>query len=1287
MRTLFAVIMMLLSLSAAQGQSPIRIEESKIRVFLKNGSTCVSVPLTNLADRPIKAQLGLAWMSPKDIEAKTDSRDVTVRPGRSEIEVPFPLTDSSIWTRLYYSLAPNRADARSFAPANGIVSLSHIANHVFELKISTAGISDREGRLSVIGEAVHPLTRALLSGVEWNAKLKINGRELAPVGVVKSGQFAELVFNIPRNNIGDFHGSAEVEVVSRLGDFEQKASISDIKTYDIESWPIIQTDKPLYQPGQTIHWRAIIRGANGRPAQDAKFKLKISDEDKNIVHSARLVASRFGIVQDEWAIPGTAESGTYGIELEPEDQNAFQRITTGVRVSRYEPPMFMVTAIPDRTTYLTDETPRVAIAANYLSGKPVPKGHVKIIRVHEKWNPRTQKHESSDETIAEGNAGADGKFSAELDMESDQERLQVSDRNRFRDIELIAYYRDLTSGRAEQRRFDIRLTRDPIHIYIIPTEHVRLLPSPVYIFTYYADGMPASADVNIRLHGQTAKIHTNKYGVGRANFTDPDDDNGGADEGMEVTATDAKGTTGQWKFEQEWKGRWHEIKLFQLETIHAVHRAGEAVTIKITSPPDAPADQNVIVHAMSRDEKIASRVTRIVNHTGKVTFPYQPEFRGIVKFIAWSGIHQQHDFMSGFSNEKEVIFPASPDPKISAATERKTYNPGEKATLAIKTVSASGNPVEAALGVSVVVDKGALELARNGSQLDGLFGEPGGLIWKDLLAAASTSAVSPEMDLWAEARLASGYSFHSFKENEDGENVEDEPSYKTITLQMEKLEEAIDRHFAISFEIPQDVPALTRILGEQWTQWRDPWGMPYRVEFVASSQYCFINLWSAGSDKRKGTSDDFVAMTLQREYFQPVKLLITEAIRERDYPATDAEFVKILNEKGLRFESLRDPWGTPYRIKISTIYAERTIEIMSAGPDRLFETEDDFIIATFKGSYFIKERSQIEAALNNTAYSPQTFKEFVKRLDNIGFSLSQYRDPWGRPCLARSSIQSKYIIFAIHSVGPDGREDTSDDFDIAQFPVLLEEESARFEVSSQPFESLNGTGALSGSIRDQLGGIIQGATVMLITDAGRSYTVLTDFTGKFQFMSLPPGNYRLRVEMRNFKRFIIRSLSVEDGKRKIFDIVLEVEIPSQEVVVTESKAIWLSDDTAINFTIGTPLATSRVPGYFPETLLWIPELITDSKGSARVQIPAVDSAKTWKITVTASTQDGRIAMVQIDFRTFQSFFMDSNLPPVLTEGDKIKLPVTVRNLLDKSQKANVDFGQNEWSTVQGSPSR
>ena len=63
----------------------------------------------------------------------------------------------------------------------------------------------------------------------------------------------------------------------------------------------------------------------------------------------------------------------------------------------------------------------------------------------------------------------------------------------------------------------------------------------------------------------------------------------------------------------------------------------------------------------------------------------------------------------------------------------------------------------------------------------------------------------------------------------------------------------------------------------------------------------------------------------------------------------------------------------------------------------------------------------------------------------------------------------------------------------------------------------NVTGTLTGTIVDQQGNVLPGATVTIINESTREpRLVTTDSRGIFQVTTLPPGSYTVRVELANF---------------------------------------------------------------------------------------------------------------------------------------------------------------------------
>ncbi len=97
------------------------------------------------------------------------------------------------------------------------------------------------------------------------------------------------------------------------------------------------------------------------------------------------------------------------------------------------------------------------------------------------------------------------------------------------------------------------------------------------------------------------------------------------------------------------------------------------------------------------------------------------------------------------------------------------------------------------------------------------------------------------------------------------------------------------------------------------------------------------------------------------------------------------------------------------------------------------------------------------------------------------------------------------------------------------------------------------------------------------------------------------------------------------------------------------------------------VAAPRLRQWFPETLLWQPELITDDKGEVGLDVDLADSITTWRLAASAISANGQLGALQAPVRVFQPFFVDLNLPVALTRGDAVTVPVVVYNYLDRSQ--------------------
>src|SRR5260370_4619445 len=151
---------------------------------------------------------------------------------------------------------------------------------------------------------------------------------------------------------------------------------------------MVSTDKPLYQPGQTLHTRVLMFDASRHALADQKATLEISDPESTMAFRAEINTSRFGVANADWAIPENTRLGDYLVAVELEgDKYEDARGAATVKISRYDLPNFSVSVKPDRPYYLASQDAEVEVRADYLFGQPVKRGHVRGGRETERhWN-------------------------------------------------------------------------------------------------------------------------------------------------------------------------------------------------------------------------------------------------------------------------------------------------------------------------------------------------------------------------------------------------------------------------------------------------------------------------------------------------------------------------------------------------------------------------------------------------------------------------------------------------------------------------------------------------------------------------------------------------------------------------------------------------------------------------------------------------------------------------------------------------------------------------------------
>jgi len=125
---------------------------------------------------------------------------------------------------------------------------------------------------------------------------------------------------------------------------------------------------------------------------------------------------------------------------------------------------------------------------------------------------------------------------------------------------------------------------------------------------------------------------------------------------------------------------------------------------------------------------------------------------------------------------------------------------------------------------------------------------------------------------------------------------------------------------------------------------------------------------------------------------------------------------------------------------------------------------------------------------------------------------------------------------------------------------------------SLPAYPQGNTGRILGTVTDQSGGYVAGATVT-VTDVARgtNRNLITDDAGGYVAIGLLPGTYKVRVEAKGFKAFDRENLLLETGKDVQVDVTLRAGAATEVITVTEEAPMIDATSTTLGGTISNEI--------------------------------------------------------------------------------------------------------------------
>jgi hypothetical protein len=1069
---LFCLGLTLFCIRLSSANLALTVDEATTRVDLHEGQSNVSLAIQNPSAQEFAAHVRCELLDPQDKVRASIERDEWIKSGAAMLHLSLSPSfkganqeelEKFLWYRLRYSVTPVSDGSAPVAPAEGFISLSQITPSFFELRVIASSLASSGANYTARVRATHPVLLHPVGGVSVVAKMDFETEDAAIItatGTTDADGYAALNFTLPREVRSE---EAELKLFARLDDFTQEAE-KDIR-FDREARIMISTDKPLYQPGQMLHVRALVFNAQRRALAATRLSVTVSDQENSVVFRSALVTSRFGVANVDWQIPESLRLGDYNIEIRTEDESLSESHNSQtIKISRYDLPNFVVNIKPDKSYYLSGQDAEVEVRAGYLFGQPVARGHVRVVRETERrWNYLAQKWETTEEESFEGETDETGQFTARINLAAAHAKLRESSGEYFNDLSYAAYFTDPTTNRTEQRRFDLRVTREAIHVYVVKDNYRQAngFPTQFYLTTSYADGTPASCEVNIRNIDVEAtasvkrersqrqilfnhrppldrRIVTNRFGVAKvANLVllglkDDEDD-----VSLKLTARDKKGASGSLTEEFE-----HSPEpVIRVTTDRILYRTGEPVRAQITA---SKADMTVVVDVVRDWRVIRSERVNLVNGNAFLTVPYDEHFNGKVSIVAYSA--QDNGINPDTLGARTVLYPSDGDLKLNVRLDRETYRPGEDARADFQVTTADGRPVESALGV-VVFDRAVEERARTDSEFSAnrsygfyLSGEGGGSVaglqLDDFLRADRKRPLPEGAALVGEVLLAHAQTYYPTAFSSAGYNHTNQSAVfeNLITTQLQAVRNALEVRYVRKSEYPSSEQSLLLYLSEagiDFKQLRDPWGTPYRPVFGWGNENDVTEFVSAGADKRFETADDFTVLQNLHPYFRPfgekLDRVAANYHRRTHGFIRDAATLKreLRQQEGVDFDTLRDRRGKPYQLDFSLDETNFTIRVKSSDITSSYDprgiySPKEFTVWTNSIDYFTETRIRINKALMDnlsaTGRAPRNEKEIHDLLLQSGIEPDALLDPWGHDYYfgIRSWVQNSDHLRLVH---------------------------------------------------------------------------------------------------------------------------------------------------------------------------------------------------------------------------------------------------------------------------------
>ena len=472
-----------------------------------------------------------------------------------------------------------------------------------------------------------------------------------------------------------------------VGEYELKVTLQgsdeDVITRRIDlkrNWHLtLSSDKPVYQPGQTIHVRSLARKRSGSlPVAGKALTFRVLDPKGNLIAVEKTASSKFGISSMDLPLASEVIEGTWRIECEIEGVTS----AMSVNVERYVLPKFKVVAKFDQPWFEPGQIVRGSIESNYFFGKPV-QGKATI-----DLKGSVSGQESKNLVTIDLDETGSGRFEFPVPA-----TLVGTSRNSGDALlDLVVEVQD-QAGQRELKQISTKVTQRPLRVDLVP-ESDSLMPgvsNRVFVFTSYADGQPAQATVSVV--GNSEQVETSQFGVASFEVVPSDraDEDDAQKKAVVVSVTDGQGRTVNGEFNLNVS---EKNDYFLLRTDKTVYCGGDSIELSCFGSDRFP----IMVDVIRDGQTLLTDSVELADGQGTLTFDLPADLEGVLQINGY----RIGEFGITTRKTRTVFVSQASELRLDVVGTEQPNRPGQTAKLRFRLTDKKGKPVAGAVGVSIV---------------------------------------------------------------------------------------------------------------------------------------------------------------------------------------------------------------------------------------------------------------------------------------------------------------------------------------------------------------------------------------------------------------------------------------------------------------------------------------------------------------------------------------------------------------------------------------------------------